>query len=649
MRINNNLMAMNTHRQYSVNTLATSKSIEKLSSGLRIGRAGDDAAGLAICEKMRSQIRGMNQAARNAQDGISLIQTAEGGLGQTHSLLQRMRELSVQSASDTNTAVERSSLQLEFDQLTDEIDDIANNTKFNGMNLLNVGGSSVSASVTTTTTGASFGVIQGDSGNGVISLNQVVPSEAGSLAQWTFDITNGGAFSQGTGIMQFMGVTLSIDVIGGGDPAGVYSATSPVSSTVTFDENATTDDVAGGIVAALTDLSNSFGGSSPINGFTFAATGNQIMITAPDADDAYNTRNVNFTSTSNGITTADLALPTTLNAAEQLGTYSFVIDKAIEAVGATINLGGETFTAVESGATGNQFNIGTDAGAQAQSLVDAINANNNLNTRFTANAVGGAITLTEKTGQATGVDLTDLTLAGNTPVAGEYTFPLGTSIPDGGRYTIDGVDIAVTIDAGDAGIAAGTSVLYNADPDTMAANLSTAIANNAALSAKYMPSASGNVITLTQPGPPSSMTAPVVTASTSDATGFDIELQVGAGPADSLELTIASMTGAAIGVETLNISTRNGASTAITAIDTAVNMVSGERSKMGALQNRLGHKISSLGTTGENLTAAESRIRDVDMAHEMMMYTKDNILVQAATAMLAQANQAPQAVLQLLQ
>ncbi|MDR5659775.1 flagellin [Serpentinicella sp. ANB-PHB4] len=136
MRINNNLMAMNTHRQLGMANAGGARSMEKLSSGFRINRAGDDAAGLSISEKMRAQVRGLNQASRNAQDGISLIQTAEGALDETHSILQRMRELAVQSANDTNVTVDRQALQAEFDELVNEIDRIAEQTEFNTQTLM---------------------------------------------------------------------------------------------------------------------------------------------------------------------------------------------------------------------------------------------------------------------------------------------------------------------------------------------------------------------------------------------------------------------------------------------------------------------------------------------------------------------------------
>lgn len=137
MRINNNIMALNAHRQLATNQTNASKSMERLSSGMRINRAGDDAAGLAISEKMRGQIRGLKQAMRNAQDGISLIQTAEGALNETHAILQRMRELATQAATDTNTETDRKEIQKEINQLLDEIDRIAQQTEFNTQKLLN--------------------------------------------------------------------------------------------------------------------------------------------------------------------------------------------------------------------------------------------------------------------------------------------------------------------------------------------------------------------------------------------------------------------------------------------------------------------------------------------------------------------------------
>jgi len=155
MRINNNIMALNAHRQLGMNQAAGAKSMERLSSGLRINRAGDDAAGLAISEKMRGQIRGLKQASRNAQDGISLIQTAEGSLNETHSILQRMRELANQAANDTNTDIDRNEIQKEINALTSEINRIGNTTEFNTMKLMDGGSAGVAEASGSSLTGGS--------------------------------------------------------------------------------------------------------------------------------------------------------------------------------------------------------------------------------------------------------------------------------------------------------------------------------------------------------------------------------------------------------------------------------------------------------------------------------------------------------------
>ena len=182
MRINHNIAALNTYRQLSINNTNSSKAIEKLSSGLRINRAGDDAAGLAISEKMRGQIRGLEMASRNAQDGISLIQTAEGALNETHSILQRMRELAVQAANDTNDDTDRGKLQEEVDALIDELNRIAERTEFNGMTLLDGSlGVGFSGDITNTVNAAALNVI---------AVGDLVGGEAVTLSQQLLMLMN---------------------------------------------------------------------------------------------------------------------------------------------------------------------------------------------------------------------------------------------------------------------------------------------------------------------------------------------------------------------------------------------------------------------------------------------------------------------------
>ena len=367
MRINNNIAALNTLRQYSANTSATNKSMEKLSSGLRINRAGDDAAGLAISEKMRAQIRGIKQATDNSQNAISLVQTAEGALTETHSILQRMNELSVQAASDTNENIDREALQAEYTQLIVEIDDIANQTKFNNKKLLD---GSVGSVVDTNTTNSDIFTVAG-----------VMSVEAGGKTGTTYE---------------------------------------------------------------------------------FAEAGGNLTITRKSAG-------------------------------ESDQTY--------------------VMTAPPSGS--------------------------------------GNITIS----------------------AWDLNVKLGPGYTTGGM--------------------------------------------------------AGKKITM------------------GDSTGLII--QTGATKGEVLTIDIGSMKAADLGITGSSVADQDSATNAIDTITAAINKVSAQRANLGAYQNRLEHKINNLNTSAENLQSAESNIRDVDMAEEMVEFTKNNILLQAAQSMLAQANAQPQGVLQLLQ
>lgn len=394
MRINHNIAALNTYRQLNSASTAQSKSMEKLSSGLRINKAGDDAAGLAISEKMRGQIRGLDQASKNSQDAISLVQTAEGALNETHDILQRMRELAVQAGNDTNTTSDREEIQKEINQMTSEINRIGNTTEFNTQKLLN--GSKDSATT-------------------------------GSKAKIEFDLT---------------GMT-------------------------------------GGKVSAL------------------------------GIEEAWDT------------------------------------------------------------------DIATTAG----NLKATIEADADLNAKYTVTVTSNKVTIEAKA---------------------------------------------------------------NGEDNALKADLSGATA----------------------------VTSSAVTTTAGEDDGAALNFQIGANENQSLTLDISDMRAVALGISTtgnadaklavtdgtsnttteqaLSVLTHDDAAATVTTIQSAIDKVSAERSKLGANQNRLEHTINNLSTSSENLTAAESRIRDVDMAKEMMEQTKNSILSQAAQAMLAQANQQPQGVLQLL-
>lgn len=490
MRINNNLMAMNTHRQLGVNTNMSQKSIEKLSSGFRINRAGDDAAGLAISEKMRGQIRGLTQASRNAQDGISLIQTAEGALNETHAILQRMRELAVQSATDTNTDDDRIEIQKEINQLSEEITRISTDTEFNTMKLLDG-----------TYNGKIFHIGANENQSVGIQILDMSSAElkVGDLAIEGTDIAKVGTATLAGGVDAVEAVD-AVDgaaaslVLGDLTITAVAEGSAGNAISVVFEEGTGTDTVAavsGNAITVTIGTGSGQNASDVVAGAINAVASGLVTASGSGTDTVTEATAQNLAG---GVTAVDAV-------------------EAVEEVKASVVLNGITFTAEATGASGNALSINIEAG-------DA----------FSAVETGGVITVT---------------LAANTN--GEIT------------RTVD----ELVAGFNDAGL--GVTAVFE---DT-------------------------------------------------EAKGIDVSTQV-------------------------------AANEAITTIDDAIVQVSAERSKLGAIQNRLEHTIKNLDTSAENLQASESRIRDVDMAKEIMEFTKQNILQQAATAMLAQANMAPQSVLQLL-
>ncbi len=490
MRINNNIMAMNTHRQLGANQTNGAKSLEKLSSGLRINRAGDDAAGLAISEKMRGQIRGLTQASRNAQDGISLIQTAEGALNESHSILQRMRELAVQSATDTNTAEDRAEIQREVDQLTSELTRIADNTDFNTQKLL----------------------------SGDFSAKFHIGANEGQ----NMDVAIADMRAEALGVASAEGFALemTVQVTGHADTEhGDLAIAGATSSTVTADYDVVKLD------------STTTVGSLEANYALTNSSGEYV---------AYSNDGKSYT-----MLTASQAT---------LGTGTLVTAGAV---------GAGDFNAIDFGDPVVSGSVTISVTADGDDKITGFSATATANIQFEE---GGEL------------------------ASGVYTV-VGT-----GHHLVGGGDSHGLVDS------------------------------------------KGNVVGLSTDG--------LTFRSFSDATQNLFVIKEDSGPG-----TNALQVGSSISVTGdggIDVSSQSAANSAITVIDEAIVKVSTARSEMGAVQNRLEHTINNLGTSAENLAAAESRIRDVDMAAEMMEFTKTNILSQAATAMLAQANMAPQSVLQLL-
>lgn len=569
MIINHNIAALNTHRQLSTNTANTNKNIEKLSSGLRINRAGDDAAGLAISEKMRGQIRGLDQATRNAQDGISLIQTAEGALNETHSILQRMRELAVQSSNDTNTTQDRSELQKEMNQLTSEINRIGNTTEFNTKKLLNGDLSEKSLVTPGTSTTTTVSLAKGQTV--VVGDNPV--SWTGS-PQAKFDVKFTGTADNG-----FAWANLKQNVLN-----------QELTITKGTDGKFTVD------ITGATDASDK----------TIAVNADDVAYDATTKTYSYNNHGVSFSFTQEQATAWKAGDAVKIDLDKAAGVTA-------TADGTTLVSGGAIST--DSGMQG--FTNTTGVASTLSNLVVDGNSNQLL-----ADASKVKIEWDDTNSKAK----VSFLKADGTSVLTSTDFSLvkGNTL----NYNANGVSFTMAIDAGATGPLTGTFDLKMAD--------------------KSVTDTVGDVFA-----------------------DKSASFQIGANEHQSLTLGVNDMRAAALGIvgsgagfssannvtdgtnntnaeKALDLTSSTNAANAITVVDKAIASVSSERSKLGAVQNRLEHTINNLGTSSENLTAAESRIRDVDMAKEMMSQTKNNILAQAAQAMLAQANQQPQGVLQLL-
>ena len=542
MVIQHNMQAMNANRMLGGIVSDQSKSTEKLSSGYRINRAADDAAGLSISEKMRGQIRGLNKASTNAQDGISLIQTAEGALNESHSILQRMRELSVQAANGTETDDDRGAIQAEIEELKDELTRIAETTEFNTMKLLD-GSLDEGASGSV---GPAFGV---------------VASAAG-----------------------FDGALLSSEV-----------------SSVEVSTNASTDVKVGG-ESALWDATGTILTLNLSKGHVYSQAEIDSLIKNAKQEESSSTGTpANITLTlNNGVLNASASATTGKTTA---GARAKLENKAI------VNAGTDFIGAASISITSNKF------GKEMNGVKISFSFDRKVGEEYTQ-------TVSEQMYSSNNV----------TTTTGEYRIHLAA----GKEYTADdiekllkeaGLDMTVKLNGKDPD---DKETLFKVVADaTDASSLDVTLAGGAGLgSSKALFGQNGYG---------------------TGSSGEGITLHIGANEGQVMNFAIGDMSAKAIGVNTIDISTTDGAESAITTVDEAIKLVSAQRSKLGAVQNRLEHTISNLDNTAENLQSAESSIRDVDMASEMVDYSKNNILQQAAQSMLAQANQSTQGVLSLLQ
>jgi len=567
MRINHNIAALNTYRQLNSASGAQSKSMEKLSSGLRINKAGDDAAGLAISEKMRAQVRGLDQASKNAQDGISLIQTAEGALNETHDILQRMRELAVQSSNDTNTDADREELQKEVSQLQKEITRIGNNTEFNTQKLLDG-----SKGAKTTSADLTGGVALEASATNKISIVNGTETKNNSIT-----ITLKDTASADDQIAAGVDLTLELEEGDYGDPVKLANALNTK------------------LAEAATALKNAGGADveSLAAEFKFGF----------DVDP--NSEEVTFKVSTAGAGTANTeSLTVQLNSSTTNAADATDLENALGIYGGALTVTGDG-AGVVSGAAGN---------VSTQSDGTTVNEWDNFSLKLEDG-------LNQTVRQNNQLDLTMDGLELNAEIAeGDYDNldDLATAIDTAIKSAIDTSVNALSEDElkakGYNGSESDMETAYKAD---LKENLEVKFNDEGKLEIN-------NTFEMKVDETSKGAIEVGMTNVNTDLKNSGISLQIGANSEQTMKIDITDMRSEAIGSTTFNgaekfvsdidVSTEEGAQQATDILDKAISQVSAERSKLGAFQNRLEHTINNLGTSSENLTAAESRIRDVDYA-----------------------------------
>lgn len=605
MKINHNMGAMNSKRNMKINNKASSKSIEKLSSGLRISSAGDDVAGLSISEKMRSQIRGLEQASRNAADGITLIQTAEGALNETNSILQRMRELSVQSINDTNNESDRNAIQKEINSLTSEINRIANNTEYNTKKLLT-----------------------GGDGKGIKAINLDFNGTEVTHTKGNDAVTKG----------MKVGVEIS---------PNLSSSTIPQPDGFNFELN--------GIALSVRYVYEPTNGK--VGDITYGVLGtNGIITQSPTPSGVITGGQVKITNTPNGTISAS----DTEKVAE---ATAILFQKQIDS---NPTLNGE-FKAYNKG---------------SQIIIEALDKNGTVS--------NGQMVISGINSSKNGLTVSDVNTGntvGNGTTIGKQDIPA-----KGASTTIDFSNVAATLDdikaLVDAGMSInGQTIQFFDSTDGPYKGKAIGIDIKGVTNAEQLVDAiitqtqnklhgveltkDGNsklVITSTTKGEHSKLE---IFNGNSYNKDIEISLQVGSNENQSMLVSIGEMTAIGLGLVgvgdgfrtvyevddgegnynvecSLDVTTAKNAQNAIGIIDEATKKVSTQRSALGAYQNRLQYVVNNLNYSAENTISSESKIRDTDMALEITKNAKSNVLLQAAQSMMAQANSAPEQIIQLL-
>ena len=658
MRINHNIPALRSNNQLSSTNSKLDKAIERLSSGKRINSASDDAAGLAISQKMDTQIRGLEQASRNASDGISVIQTAEGALNEVHSMLQRMRELAIQVSNGTYDSVDRSAVQAEVDQLNEEIQRISDTTEFNERKLLN-------------------GEIDRRSYSNTNDLDIISVSDTVKPDHYEITVTQPGTKATLTSVATTAGVKQA-NVAPGQKVTLKDNGTIATGAVGTININGeevkiTEGDSADVVFTKVRELCETVNATCSVvdtNGIaaSYSFDGNQTLVFQSKA----------YGSTAKvEIYCDNIELANLLGIAEDdLGSTNPSYGTDVQAtIGDVGSRKGFTDTATVTG-KGNVITVSDSNGFEIkfEPVSEEMIASEPLQTAA-ATAAGTVIdtlngTITNPADKITDpekAEILEKIKAGNLTGAvsqlrtivtdAAYTTALEAAITD---ISDPKAVLAKAIDDYNAG---GTSTV-DIDSDTANEAIKKAIEGDIAgadaildaFSVAHSNQDVSDIKNIYSGAAPSSafvinnlMNDIKVAAKVTVLDAGPMDLQIGANEGQMMEVRIPKMDPKSLGIDDINLSTADGAQEAIGKVDAAVNAVSQIRSKLGAYQNRLEHSITNIDTTTENMTESMSRIEDADMAEEMSEYTQQNVLSQAGTQMLAKANQRPETLLQLLQ
>jgi flagellin len=599
--INTNVASLNAQRNLTTSQGQLATALQRLSSGLRINSAKDDAAGLAISERFTTQIRGLNQAVRNANDGISLAQTAEGALSEAGNSLQRIRELAIQSANSTNSASDRRALNAEAQQLLAELQRNAQTTQFNGQNILDGSFSS-----------AQFQV--GANANQVISFG-IQGASTNQLG--AYQVTGGAVTAAAFDGASFEINDIEIGVSSQTSQAGVtaYSATAKATainskSNLTGVTATATNELQGGALVARSGLAS---GTLLINGIEIGAV-------AADA-----------TAVTQGRTAA-----TAINAVSNRTGVTAVADASTGALTLTAADGRNIALTVAGGTAAN-----------AQAVQNAMG----LDVSAGANATGHEVnTLTFGAGN---LDAGAPALAnGDTFTIEGRTYQLTTGAP------VVAGNVAVAVAAASTPTATITALMNAVNAEYAAGRTSVVASGNTATALVLTSDKFGSGVINYSETSAGTASAAVTTAGTAPVDGSGVETRgtVTLSSASSFTLGgtdlafagLSSASPALTRLDTVDISTVEGANAAIAVLDGSLSQVTSIRADLGAVQNRFSSTVANLQATSENLSAARSRILDADFAAETAALTRAQILQQAGTAILAQANAIPQNVLSLL-